>query len=180
MLRTGMTRLEAAQMWVNSFNAVPTQMIAKLMEADPDDWCKITCPVVGDRVYVFEDGEGVVIDVYRKTNCKVKMDNGLTWHGYAGLMEVEYDSKLPMWGTMWSFSDSCDNYWLDRPEIDGSDGITVMSQCGFRIFKSYEFGYFFGIDGAGYDFYESHWLPLYKARGLEWHDPKTDNEVTEA
>lgn len=53
----------------------------------------------------------------------------------------------------------------------------AMSQCGFRIFKSFEFGYFFGIDGAGYDFYESHWLPLYEARGLMWHDPKTDSEA---
>lgn len=35
-----------------------------------------------------------------------------------------------------------------------------MSQCGFRIFRSEEFGYFFGIDGAGYDFYEAHWIPL--------------------
>ena len=30
-------------------------------------------------------------------------------------------------------------------------------------------GYFFGIDGAGYSFYEEHWIPLYKARGLQWH-----------
>ena len=51
-----------------------------------------------------------------------------------------------------------------------------MSECGFRIFESEEFGYFFGIDGAGYDFYEQHWLPLYKARGLKWHDPKTDKK----
>ena len=93
-------------------------------------------------------------------------------------MEVKYDDGLPMWGTMWSFGDSCDEHWLD--DMYGYDGIVAMSQCGFRIFKSYEFGYFFGIDGAGYNFYESHWLPLYKARGLEWHDPKTDDEATRA
>lgn len=27
-----------------------------------------------------------------------------------------------------------------------------------------------GIDGAGYDFYEAHWIPLYEARGLHWHE----------
>ena len=32
------------------------------------------------------------------------------------------------------------------------------------------FGYIFGIDGAGYDFYEDHWIPLYKERGIQWHD----------
>ena len=45
-----------------------------------------------------------------------------------------------------------------------------MSKCGFRIYKSYEFGCFFGIDGMGYDFYDEHWLPLYEARGLQWHN----------
>lgn len=48
-----------------------------------------------------------------------------------------------------------------------------MSEYGFRIFESGEFGYWFGIDGAGYDFYKSHWIPLYKKRGLKWHDERT-------
>ena len=165
-------------MWVNGFNAVPTGMIAKLMEADPEDWCEVTRPVKGDRVYIFGTGEGEVIEIYRETMCRVRMDDGLTWRGHMSLMEVEHFDGLPMWGTMWSFGDSCDEHWLDDRYSD--DGITLMSQCGFRIFKSCEFGYFFGIDGAGYDFYESHWLPLYKARWLEWHDPDTDNEATGA
>ena len=42
------------------------------------------------------------------------------------------------------------------------------------MYKHEEFGYFFGIDGAGYDFYEAHWTPLYKARGLHWHDERTE------
>ena len=182
MLREGMTRREATEIWVNGFNAFPTRMIAKLMEADFDDWCEVTRPAVGDRVYVQETGSGEVVEIYRKALCKVKMDNGLTWRGHMGLMEVEHDDGLPIWDTMWSFGDSCDEHWLEERERDSeggvTDGLTMMSQCGFRIFRSEEFGYFFGIDGAGYDFYESHWLPLYKARGLEWHDPKTDNEVT--
>ena len=181
MLREGMTRREAAQEWVNGFNAVLTLMIAKLMRADPDDWCEVTRPAVGDRVYVFDADSGGVIEVYKGTLCKVKLDNGLIWRGHMSRMEIEHYDGLPMWGTMWSFGDSCDEQWLDMPERDSddgvTDGITVMSQCGFRIFKSYEFGYFFGIDGAGYDFYEAHWLPLYKARGLKWHDPETEATV---
>ena len=74
-----------------------------------------------------------------------------------------------MWGTMWSFGDGCDDWWLEE-----KNGIELMSQCGFRIYESEEFGYFFGIDGAGYDFYESHWIPLYKARGLQWHETETE------
>lgn len=44
-----------------------------------------------------------------------------------------------------------------------------MADCGFRVYKQEDYEYIFGIDGAGYDFYESHWCPLYKARGLHWH-----------
>ncbi|MBR0035286.1 MAG: hypothetical protein IJP54_06390, partial [Synergistaceae bacterium] len=113
MLHEGMTRLEAAQVWVNGFNAVPTPMIAKLMQADPDDWCEVTCPTVGDRVYVFEIDSGKVIEVYNETLCKVKLDDGKIWREHMSLMEVEYDDVLPMWGTMWSFGDSCDEHWLD-------------------------------------------------------------------
>ena len=56
------------------------------------------------------------------------------------------------------------------------DGSKLMSECGFRVYESEDFGFIFGIDGAGYDFYESHWIPLYKARGLRWHDPAAEQQ----
>jgi len=124
------TRRDAAQKWVNNFNAIPTQMIAKLWNADPEDWEEVTSSESDD-----------------------------------------YYEQLPMWGTMWSFRESFDNDWLEN-----ENGIELMTRSGFRIFKSEEFGYFFGIDGAGYDFYEAHWIPLYNQRGLKWHDPiENDN-----
>lgn len=82
--------------------------------------------------------------------------------------EDDYYDVLPMWGTMWSFGDGIDDDWLSGEF--GEDGLKLMSECGFRIYEHEEFGYFFGIDGAGYDFYEAHWIPLYKARGLHWHN----------
>ena len=130
MITKGLTLREATQEWVNSFNAIPTQMIAKLWNAESDDWQEVT-------------------------NSEQK---------------VEYYDQLPMWGTMWSFGKSLDTYWLDN-----KDRIKRMSQTGFRIFESKEFGYFFSIDGAGCDFYESHWIPLYNKRGLKWHNPNTDD-----
>ena len=77
--------------------------------------------------------------------------------------EVQRDEYFPMWGTMWSFDDNCDVRWLE-------DNMQIMANCGFRIYESEDYGYIFGIDGAGYDFYEAHWIPLYKAIGLKWHD----------
>ena len=78
--------------------------------------------------------------------------------------ENEYDSFLPMWGTMWSFGDFLDNSWLEDER-----NLKAMADCGFRIYEQEDCGYIFGIDGAGYDFYEAHWIPLYKACGLQWH-----------
>lgn len=95
----------------------------------------------------------------------IERDCGEIIEARDGEFEVEYDCMLPMWRWMWSFDDSADDYWLEE-----LDGIRIMSECGFRIYEHEEFGYFFGIDGCGYDFYEAHWIPLYKARGLQWHD----------
>lgn len=78
--------------------------------------------------------------------------------------EEDYREFLPMWGTLWGFSDPTDIWWLEE-----NGGIAIMSKLGFRIYYHEEWGYFFGIDGAGYDFYEAHWIPLYIARGLHWH-----------
>ena len=67
----------------------------------------------------------------------------------------------PMWGWMWSFHENLDEEWARQ-------NISVMEELGFIVYDS-DYGLFFGIDGAGYDFYEYHWIPLYKARGLKWH-----------
>lgn len=52
-----------------------------------------------------------------------------------------------------------------------------MADCGFRIYEQEDYGYIFGIDGAGYDFYDEHWCPLYKARGLRWHDEEGETQA---
>lgn len=70
---------------------------------------------------------------------------------------------LPMWGCMWAMSDPCDKDWLEN-------NFDTMKKCGFRIYESEDYEYIFGIDGAGYNFYEAHWIPLYRARGFHWHD----------
>lgn len=78
-------------------------------------------------------------------------------------LEIRED-VLPMWGTMFSFDHPLDNKWLDDPK-----NLRAMANCGFRIYAQQDYGYIFGMDGGGYDFYEAHWIPLYKARGLRWH-----------
>lgn len=160
------TKRIAAEAWVREMNAFPQAMIQKLMELDFDDWTEITAPTVGDRVFVFDkEGEGEIIDVDEDGDFIIRMDDEcVTIDRAADRFDVLRDDVLPMWGTMWQFGDSCDDWWLEE-----MDGIRIMSECGFRIYESEEFGYFFGIDGAGYSFYEAHWIPLYERRGLHWH-----------
>lgn len=175
------TMNEAAHTWVNEFNAIPQGMIEKLMTLDYDDWHEVTAPAVGDRVYVYDvpeeldtlehGGEVHSYDSESDLYC-IELDDGKMVSASEDDFEVERYGDLPMWGTMWSFGDSCDNWWLEE-----DDGIKKMSECGFRIYENEEFGYFFGIDGAGYDFYSEHWLPLYKARGLQWHETESGKEV---
>ncbi len=171
MKRQGMTINEAAHEWVREFNAIQWGIIDKLMALDPDEWHEVTVKSVGDRVYCYESGKCGEITAYdvETEMYTVQLDNGDEVQIEESDMEADNYTTLPMWGTMWSFGDSADDWWLS----DGN-GIRIMSQCGFRIYEHEEFGYFFGIDGAGYDFYEAHWIPLYKARGLRWHDERTE------
>lgn len=170
MFRKGITIREAAEKWVSQFNAVDRGMIERLMMDHPDEWNEITTPCVHDWVYHYDESEygtivGIEGDVY-----KIELTGGKEIECETTDFEVIRDSLLPMWGRMWNFGDSADDYWLED-----MDGIKLMSECGFRIYEHEEYGYWFGIDGCGYSFYEAHWEPLYKKRGLAWHDKRTEH-----
>lgn len=175
MLRDGMTIREAAEVWVHEMNAIPQEVIAKMMRNNPDELQELTVPAPGDRVEVYEHGSGTIEEVMERDNelvFIVGLDEGQTAQVECERddFEVEYDYILPIWGTMWTFGDSADDYWLEK-----LGGIRAMSECGFRVYENEDLGYVFGIDGTGYDFYESHWVPLYKKRGLKWHDERTES-----
>ena len=165
---------EAAEAWVQSFNAIPQAVIEKLMSIDFDEVNEITPPRSGDRVWI---GRGNHLGEYGEIVKRSPSDENMyiitldRWNKRIRLnkddFEVQRDGILPMWGTMWSFSDSIDDEWIDGQYL-GSH-LQEMADCGFRIYEQEDFGHVFGIDGCGYDFYEAHWIPLYKARGLKWH-----------
>lgn len=169
---------DAASAWVESFNAIQRGMIAALMEFSLEDWNEVTTPAPGNEVYILSgdhsDKTGEITEVCVEdgnTTFSIELDSGSKIRLTSDEFEVERESTLPMWGTLWSFGDSADDYWLEE-----LNGIELMSECGFRIFEHTEWGYFFGIDGAGYSFLEEHFIPLYKARDLHWHNPKTEQE----
>lgn len=169
------TIMDAVNAWVGEMNAIPTGMVQKLVEYEPEAWHNVTVPSKNDRVYVLFDGDnphgpGEIIDIEDDTYT-IELDSGETVVVEPCEFEMEDELALPMWGTMWQFGDSADDYWLTE-----LGGLRLMSECGFSIWESDEFGYFFGIDGAGYSFKDEHWIPLYKARGLHWHKEEDDEE----
>ena len=181
MIKTGLTIKEAAQEWVNGFNTIPQNVVEKLMRLNEEEVHEITPPSLNDRVYIYSgeyDGEKGEIIATPNDECDhyiIELDSS-DYDEPVEVDEVDFEVEryeyLPMWGTMWSFGCSCDNWWIEEKE-----GLQTMADCGFRIYEQKDFGYIFGINGAGYDFYEAHWIPLYKARGLKWHDEKTEKEA---
>lgn len=164
---------EATQEWVSGFNAIPSKIFEKLLKADCEELTEITPPSKYDRVSVWIDqhgvSEGEIIGQEEASDgeifCIVKLDSGEEIKTAEDCCFVIHDDFLPVWGTLWTFGEKIDTRWLDDPSAR-----RAMANCGFRIYEQEDFEYVFGIDGAGYDFYEQHWTPLYQARGLQWHD----------
>ena len=72
-----------------------------------------------------------------------------------------------MWSTLFEAKDNTIKDWI----LENSD--KIISEAGFTIIDlsrenegEYETGVFLGVNGAGYDFYEAHWIPLYKIFGV--------------
>ena len=71
--------------------------------------------------------------------------------------------KLPAWSTVFAPKEEIDQRWLKEcAEI-------IANWCGVIVYYAPEIGYYVGINGAGYDFYDAHWIPMYVLRGLKWH-----------
>ena len=173
------TMLDACHAWVREFNAIPSSVVEKLMDIDPY-FTEITPPCMYDRVRIIFDeyaGEkGEIIETNaNNTACyyRIRLDSGKEILKYADDIEViDQEGWLPMHGVMWTFGDSLDEDWALGRYCESH--LQDMADCGFRLYESEDFGLIFGIDGCGYNFYgteddPSHWLKLYKARGLKWH-----------
>ena len=151
------TRLEAVKHWVRGFNAIPQTVVVKAVENRNDQGLEgfffdevsllaspqVVCGNCGQELYLSDVGDDGLCD-----SC--------------GAHEWSPSYEMPMWGTMWTFDDFTDEIWA-------RDNADKLAECGFTVFDHDDLGVFIGINGAGYDFYEAHWTPLYDARGLKWH-----------
>ena len=80
-------------------------------------------------------------------------------------VDLESDTWLPASETLWTFGEIIDEEWArENPE--------VLVECGFRVFEDQETSdIYIGVDNDS-DLFKSHWMSLYKARGLQWHNVK--------
>ena len=171
--------------WVNTLNAFPADMIEKLKEIDEYAWKEVTSVLSEDTIVVVDPDRVEFVDLdgnefqprfYSGTIEEVKKndDNSYT---YIIVMEnmdgndvsvlvpadaVERDMdlvELPMWQTMFQFGSDADTFLMNKGVM-----VQLLSEHGFRVYKHDKWGYFFGIDAAGFNFYDDYWIPFYKAR----------------
>jgi len=85
------------------------------------------------------------------------------------------DFYAVMWGTMFIVNDSFDEKQMKallkpiEAEEDELYGTQEIGDTGISAFDI-DGEFVLGIHGAGYDFYEHHWIPLYDALGYTWHE----------
>ena len=157
-----MRKIEAVERMVNQeFNAIPLTLIEKAYP-EIDGWENITPLKSGDVVEylgdyyelitVLEENEIVIEDA--EGNKKT-----------VDIAEIYKDDEIifPMWSTVWQ-TVGFQSEWIGR-------NLDKVANCGFEIYEAEDLdGYIIGVNGAGYDFYEAHWVPLYEAQGLKWHN----------
>jgi len=137
-----MNELEACKLWVQrDFSSIPTDLLVKAYG-------------VGDEIDVvaptFEDWWEENKDDYE--------DEDEGWDSYYNDV-----GKYPMWGYVFVPDDGCDERWI-------KENAEEIAKLGFTVYYTDELGHYLGVNGAGYNFYEAHWLPLYRLRGFRWHD----------
>ena len=150
------TDLETREMkscheWVQGFNAIPGGLIEKAYKDNPEELellagGTLVCGYCGNHA---EDDKN-------PEPCECGRTDVDEYHN-----EAIYAWPAG-WGTLWSISNGLDEEWIEN-------NLKTVAACGFLVYTSDETGVILGIDGGGYNFYDAHWIKLYKARGLVWH-----------
>lgn len=133
-----------------------------------------------------------VFDVHRNCECRLcerrrTCVEELLWsfsaiptRWIAGLRDAWRDPiALPMWGELYLICDGSVAEHLRSAAVDiesDSDDLIELAYSGWQmvgdsgvLIREFDDELLLGIHGAGYDFFEAHWVPLYDALGYQWH-----------
>lgn len=73
--------------------------------------------------------------------------------------ELDYPA---CWGWVFVPDNPFDKEWI-------KDNIAIVEKYGFLIYESEDIDVMLIVDNDRYSFYNKHWIPLYRARGFNWH-----------
>ena len=106
---------EATEKWVNGFNGIPLELIVKAYKDDIENIYEVTPITVGDRVWSNEEQEEMeVLEInVDEGTCEVVSYSDETFTLELGDISRENEDYFPMWGRMWTFGESIDNWWLE-------------------------------------------------------------------
>ena len=81
--------------------------------------------------------------------------------------ELMDEQREIMWGTLFEAKDTmlAEKIKENSEALINDAGITIVDMSNSDKADSYQTGVFLGINGAGYDFYEQHWVPMYRIFG---------------
>lgn len=167
---------EATEAWVRGWDFIQAGLIQDAINGKEHVWNELTPLTAGDSVCFWYgtnlkgetyDGCGEIEKIDKRkvivrvsgVDEKVVVDNSY--------VEVEGRDWFPAWYILFQPKDSADEYFI-------RENLQKVADCGFRIYEHDDYGIYLGIDGAGYDFYSAHWIPLYKAAGMQWHDEEEE------
>lgn len=167
-----LTPRDAAEQWITRFDHVPTSVIEKMSQADPYMSCYNSDSlrlVAGPRIECTECDA-----TYEGTRTLEQLhDAQKQGQGEACLFcdantgdDWVYGrpSTFPCgWGRLFAPREHLDREWVLEHAQD-------IARLELFVFESEDYGCLLGIDGAGYDFYDAFWVPLYTMRGLQWHE----------
>lgn len=172
-MNTNTSIREATHEWLSRFNNVPGRLFEKMVKVDESISCydsdslrllaspRIACGgcdanydddlSLDELQERFKQGNGI--------SCEYcEYNDGDDWR--QGYPEYAFPCG---WGTLFGPECNLDIDWC----IENAEAIAKL---GIFVFESEEWGVLLGIDAGGFDFYEAYWIPLYKLRGLQWHD----------
>lgn len=114
------------------------------------------------RMMIYEDLSSLPMELFQKMYSYSDIE--LLNYEYFDEEQEEYCEFYSMWNYVWLITQpSVEEKIINNLEY-------VCNELGFYVYQDYENGYLWlGINGAGYDFYEKHWIPLYDFLGYHWH-----------
>lgn len=182
ILPSGLTRRElndiVAEIGIEYFRPAAERLIQSLNAVKGDEQGEYAFErfnvIGGEKVYVVDGDEYTDPDEALKAYVRSAEDDGEpVTEGYAsvedaleslaedGDIEITFSNEElfpPMWNTLWK-TDWLPGGW-ERSYADRAQEIAEF--CGVTIYEDTEGDeeFLLGVNGAGYDFYEAHWIPL--------------------